>query len=631
MSAPDRLSPVSPLGQSNNPTAETKPPLDAHQWVSATRTRAYLLQDPLLDWLERHGEQRGFLRDDRGSEYDPRTDFAGFILRKGLEFEAAVLRILATRCQVVTIAQSREDSRDPNCALRTFEAMRSGAEVIVHGVLHHAATQTYGVPDLLVRSDVLERLVRDPYAFDRLRAEKGKTEPLKGPPSRIPAPLLNAEHHYRVVDIKFTTLTLSTRTGELDNDKSARTYKAQLFVYNRALGHLQGFEPPSSFLLGRGWELRDERGSSCLDRLAPVAENGKLAHGEVLADVVDRAVNWIRQLRTHGANWELLPAPSVDELRPNMKNDQDAPWRSTKKKIADQLKDLTQMWEIGYRKRKALLRRQPAISRWDDPLLTAARAGVTGPKKGRRLQAILDVNRDLQGPPVLPQRIVTREAEWRHPEDLEFFVDFETVTDVDDDFSRLPEKGGQSLIFMVGCGHHEQGRFVFHCFTASSLTAEAEVTMLDEWFAHMASVRERLGFAGEPRVFHWSPAETSNFENAYNSATKRHPARAWPKLRWFDLLNTVVKEEPAVARGALGFGLKAFGKALHRQGLIQTCWSDGPTDGLGAMIAAWSAAHEAKARGVDMRETELCAEIERYNEVDCRVMSELLTYFRQHH
>src|SRR5262249_23783246 len=140
-------------------TSETKPPLDAPQWVSATRTRAYLLQDPLLDWLERHGEQRGFPRDDRSPEYDPRTDFAGFILRKGLEFEAAVLRILATQFQVVTIAQSRADSRDPNCALRTFEAMRSGAEVIVHGVLHHEATQTYGVPDLLVRSDVLERLV----------------------------------------------------------------------------------------------------------------------------------------------------------------------------------------------------------------------------------------------------------------------------------------------------------------------------------------------------------------------------------------------------------------------------------------------------------------------------------------
>src|SRR5262249_524758 len=154
-------------------------------------------------------------------------------------------------------------------------------------------------------------------------------------------------------------------------------------------------------------------------------------------------------------------------------------------------------------------------------------------------------------------------TEWETPEDLEFFVDFETVSDLDDDLSRLPEKGGQTLIFMVGCAHHEGDRFVFRSFTASALTAESEFAVLNGLFSHMAAGRERLGFGGKPRVFHWSPAETSNFESAYNSATKRHPGRAWPKIRWFDLLNRVVKVEPVVARGALGFGLKAFGKALH--------------------------------------------------------------------
>ena len=37
---------------------------------------------------------------------------------------------------------------------------------------------------------------------------------------------------------------------------------------------------------------------------------------------------------------------------------------------------------------------------------------------------------------------------------------------------------------------------------------------------------------------------------------------------------------------------------MHAQGLIGTAWADGPTDGLGAMVGAWSAAAEARRGGV---------------------------------
>ena len=199
---------------------------------------------------------------------------------------------------------------------------------------------------------------------------------------------------------------------------------------------------------------------------------------------------------------------------------------------------------------------------------------------------------------------------------------------VDDDFTLFPEKGGQPLIFMIGCGHIENRDWIFRSFTADALDADAEARALDAWFAHMAAVQQRLGVVEEPKVFHWSPAEVSNLESAYNSAMKRHPNRKWPVPAWFDFLNRVVKPGCFVVRGAMGFGLKAIGKALHAQGRIKTLWGDGPTDGLGAMVGAWSAWTEVKSSGTSLRQSPMMREIERYNEVDCRVMYEVIDFLR---
>src|SRR5688572_24118672 len=71
-------------------------------WVSASSTRNYVLDDPLIDWLERHGKTRGFSPDGEAS-YDERTDFLTFIFRKGNEFETAVVNHLRTMVEVRSI------------------------------------------------------------------------------------------------------------------------------------------------------------------------------------------------------------------------------------------------------------------------------------------------------------------------------------------------------------------------------------------------------------------------------------------------------------------------------------------------------------------------------------------------
>lgn len=590
--------------------ARVVPETDAQwdEWVSASQTRNHALGHPLIDWLDRHGEAHGFTRD----AVDEATDFGAFIMGKGLEFERVVvdhLHGLTDMRVILPDGVSGRERRDPAIAEATFAALAEGVPIVCQGVLRDAESRTWGAPDLLVRSDVLADLFPDS---------------LSATEAAVPAPDLGiGARHYRVVDIKYSTLGLLVG-GELSNSSSSSTpaYKVQTYLYNRALGRLQGYLPPESFLLGRGWTQRKERGDNALDRLGPVVMNDDLAAG------ADEAVDWLRRMRREGGGWHPLPEPSVEELRPNAKADP-GPWKSALRRILDEGEDLSRLWQAGpTRRRKAY---DLGITRWTDPRLTPEALGMSG-AMAANLSAQLEVNRDRAGPPVRPARVAAARDEWLDPP-LEFYVDFETVGDLDDDFARFPERGGQPLIFMVGCGHLEAGEWKFECFIADRLDEPSEARAIDAWFAHMAAVRARLAPDARAMVVHWSPHERSTLEEAFDAAVVRHPEKDWrhPDWAWFDFLARVVREEPMVVRGAHGFGLKAVANAMHALGLVQTKWDEGPVDGLGAMVGAWRCEREAANAGGRLIDTDLMQGIRRYNEVDCKAMMELVRYLRRHH
>ena len=567
--------------------------------------------DPLLDWLDRYGEQHGFERDD----VDERTDFVSFILRKGHEFESAVMKHLKTLDlgeirAVIGDQASWEERRSDDVPLATLEAMRERVPIIAQGALRHAESQTYGFPDLLVRSDVLASLL--PFT---LTPEAAAT----------PAPGLDLDDcHYAVVDIKFTTLELN-KNGDLGASGSSPAYKVQLYIYNRALGALQGYLPPRAYLLGRGWKQGDQRGEGCMEQLAYVEHAARFRGGRALAELADESVAWRRRLGAHGSQWRALPDPTVPELRPNAGGEPGS-WKSAVQRIVAERDDLTQLPFVGSANRDRA--NDQGFTRCSDPDLTIEVLGVSGTKKGPRLQAVLDVNRG--GPPVCPVVVNAARDTWHIPGDVEFFVDFETVSDLDDDFTSIPQRGGRPLIFMVGCGHLENGEWRFECFTADELSEECELSVLQEWLDHMATVTGRLAPGSEPVVFHWAHHERTELR----AASARHPeaAAVWPKVHWFDFLREVMQAEPVVVRGAHEFGLKAVTNALHSLGLVHVSWQSGPADGQGAMVGAWWCQHQIDSgENRRLHDLELMQQIEDYNEIDCKAMMDIIRYLRAHH
>ena len=535
---------------------------DWDEWVSATKLRGHLLKSTLGDWLDLYGEANGFVRDEARDGYDERLDFFRFIADRGVAFEDAVAACLADRSDLIRIGASGLDSQDLSKAKETLEALADGREIVHQGILWNPANRSYGAPDFLIRSDVFERLFPDHLGAGE--AER-------------PAPELDQPWHYLVLDAKFTKLHLGKgRKSVLAQGSSTPAYKGQLFVYNAALGRLQGYTPPNAFLLGRGYEhkyTRKKQKFVCRSDIA-VERLGPVSMDDDLREKTTEAAEWIRRLRREGGGWRPLPEPSVLELEPQSKPA--APWSDAIESIARQ-------------------RREP-------------------------------IHPDRPGPAVQPERVTVEEERWRGRPPLEFFVDFETVNDLDDDFSAFPQAGGQAMIFMIGCGHVEDGEWQFRCFVAERLDADSEARIVGVWLEHMDELSRRFA-VGDPRIFHWADAERLWYE----SARRRHPAEEWPDLNLFDLHKRVFRAEPVFVCGAHDLGLKSVAKALHAEGLIETSWGDSKVDGQGAMVGAWRCDAEARQQGVCLIDTGLMAEIQEYNEVDCRVMQEILYYLRTNH
>ena len=324
-------------GQVLNPITKS----DWDGWVAATDTRNFMLQNPLLDWLDRYGIAKGFKPDTP----DPRTDHVSFLSDKGRQFKQAVVKHLQNHLQnqgigtvqTVTGTKQRLDVHNLQAATNTYQAMCAGVAVIYRGVLRDPQHRCYGSPELLIRRNVLESLFGDTLC--ELEAA-------------TPAPNLDIADHYVVVDIKYTTLDL-TVDGSLSSSKNNPAYKAQLHIYNRALGRLQGFTPSQAFLLGRGWEQTIQkhttRAASAVDRLGPVPSNDKIRKQPVGA-LVDAAVGWLLEMRGQGATWNIVP-PTVDKLRPNMNTD-NGRWTTVTKGFAARTGELTMLPNVSVPQRK---------------------------------------------------------------------------------------------------------------------------------------------------------------------------------------------------------------------------------------------------------------------------------------
>lgn len=536
-------------------------------WMPATGTRALVFEDPMLVWLDFHGEANGFSRDE--SQYD----FTEFIFEKGRRFEQKWIEEIAPAA--IRVCEHPGDSRSQQPLARTLELLEEGAPLIAAPALWWAPERVYGVPDLIVQSDWLRE------RFPSVGLDPGLT------------------NHYVVLDMKFTT-KLDSSPKKLD----LLNYSAQVRIYSYILGMLTGAMPRQAFIV-------------CRDRIdVPLAvETASGADEPLDADLAKLRDRYL-DIKLKGATF----SPGTDRrIELNLQNDKDAPWHSAKVQIARELRpggdpcllyqigttQRQQLAEHGYDSLEALLGEDPG----QVPLESCKGLGAA---KCPRIRAVLGANRSGDVVPVTLSSLPPEKP-------VELYVDFEFFNNLNVDFDRQwPTLEGSEMIFMVGVGWEEAGQWRFEAIIADSEDSAGERGLLDRFGGFLQAQTTRKGTDQASLVlYHWTSAEVWQLRNACDrhELGVDHPLRSLP---WYDIQKEIFLKEPIGVPGTLKYGLKGVATAL---GLVE--WLGNVADGLGASVAGWKAYEEASPLASPHMKI-----VREYNEVDCRALLEIVKWLR---
>lgn len=591
-------------------------------WIAATDTKNYLMDDGFLDLLQYKSanviKESPQYAKEIGKMISSSTNVKGFVsslLSYGNMFETKIISLLKKELgenNTIDI-QGNHNARSEQKYKNTISAIQKGVPLIFQGILRNYENKTYGVSDIIIRSDWINKFL-DVNALSREEIS-------------IPAPKLKQNYHYIIIDIKYKCLPLRSDGIHLRNDSNLKAYKSQLWVYNEALSKIQGYTSPYAFILGSKWKYtckgNNFEGKSCFERL------GKIDYINLDKSYIEKtelAINWLNDVKKNDYDMSKYPLPR-DEMYPNMCNRHDYPYHNIKKKFAENNNDITLLWNVGPKQRR--IANSNGVWNWKDPNCTPENLGVTGKIKSKVIGRILEANHsEIRN--IHPKYISHNYEDWKNTEgrNIELFVDFETTCSVFNGLDDLPNNYSHNLIFLIGAGYicPKTNKWIFKEFTVNQINESEENRICCEFVNFINQLAQTYQIKDSIPCYHYSSAEKTSWNNFLKRNNKNY------EIDWVDLLK-VFLEEPIGVKGALNYSLKTIAKTFYNHGYIQTIWDNNLScvDGADAAVGAFRANLECLQKGISFQKHDLTQDIIKYNEVDCKTLQEILFYLRENH
>lgn len=583
-------------------------------WISASKTRNYLLDDPLMDYLEYN---RIYEPDDiiepvsKKRKYSEqkleKNTFLNTILSNGIDFEIDIISKLKKKYpnDLITILDLnnndkylKEKIRDPIYFKITIEMIKKGIPIIYQGVLHDPINKVYGLPDLIIRGDYINKIFEaeiDVY-----------TEKIKSIDN----------YPYYIIDIKNSNIHLSAKSDTILNYTNCKPYKGQIAIYHKILSEIQEYDTRRAFILPSKWtrKVKDNtfQCANPFDRLGIIDFD---TNDNIYFNLVNEAINWLKLVRDPNNKLNCYEPNNIN-MYPNMTNQLDGKCKRMKKYLSDKNNEITNVWMCGVKNRKNAI--ENGITKWSDPNLNSCVLGING-KNSKTLDLILDINRS-NTINIYPEKIKSELNGWRDRNKLAFYIDFETLNSTVFEPREISEleinnPNANDLIFLIGIGYSFNNEWNYKYFLAEDLTDNIQISMINNMKNYIKEISELYNTL-EPNLYHWSNFEPMIFNKLCNKYKIEQPY-----YNWSDILK-MFHEEPIVIKGALNFSLKNIGKALYDLKYITTIWDDSLNvkNGLDAMFQAYYI-YKNKDNLNFNKEIE---PIIKYNDVDCKIMWDIL-------
>jgi hypothetical protein len=547
-------------------------------WISASKTRNFIMDDPLIDFLKYKNINPivnipNVVQVRRKRGYSETFDEQ--LMNNGNNFELSTIEHIQNNVDskdFITIGESYE-AYNISKYIETMNAINNNIPIIYQPVLWNESNKTFGCADLIIKSSMAKKLFLS-YESDY------------------------RDDIYEVYDIKWSTINLMAGTNNLNNDKGAKTYKAQLWVYTQALNKMTKSKSTFAYIIGKKYKRvkRDDDGKSITEStINAFNEIAKVDFSteKVNIDTFKHAIKWQKEIRV---NKKLNHDPPNDiRLYPNMKN-HNSDFHEIKKDLALKNRELTLIYNVGTKHRANAMEHN--IDTIDHPNLTSEILGLKPSPTTSLIENILEVNNSKCKEMVI-YNDMSDQGNWRNAK-IRCYLDIETISTTIYGLAHCRP----NYIFMIGVGIVVNDVWDFKIFTVDNLLEESEDKLINDFNTFMNNLSTKYRRVKEIPMYHWSNFEQTNLKpiTLINE-----------KFKYYDMCHWV-KDNGICVKGSFDFKLKNYTKALYSNKMIDVNWSSGISDGINAMNIAYNYYTH------DVGDKLVIKDVEKYNEIDCKAM-----------
>lgn len=578
------------------------------EWNSINSCSGFLLQDPIIDWLNeyKHKKEIKSLLIKYSNKIENNEDM---YKQKKITFECIIDKLKLFSDNYIHIIDPVEDKRIYDFSQikykETLKAIKKDIDIIICPVLHNNNKQIYGVPDIIIKNRVA-------YSFlKKYKNVYGKQYLLQS--------------GYTI----FSTSVKDTFKNNCNLNKWENVIKNRYSGYINIVNKLTKKTNTNISFIGN---------TSCIV-LNPLTIDKQ-------CDFLYKGIEWIKNIKQNGEKWFSYlkndKIPKVSNLMPNMCNKYDYQWRYIKKELAEKWGELTLLWYCGVNQRNRA--HSNNIFSWKTDKESSTIVSSLYLKsidendfsyRKRIIKSMIDLNRSSS--------IYNCKDK---DEIVEPFIDTDNALEVYIDFEILSKKNiynihsvlSNDIIYLIGlmwcCPLTNKMKNI--SFESKQLTLQDEKNMIQDWWNTIRDIKNETK-KNKVILYHWSPAEKTFLDKALSRHDlpfiKEKLQSGKYELR--DLMEMYIDAE-VVIRGVWNYSLKDISKGLYNHGFIPEVWDDKSKGGDSILsgektiATATNCYKNSLQKNIMVRDNPMFKLIIDYNKMDCTVLYYLLLFLRKY-